>query len=211
MIKRKNLISVETWLIRHGESMANIGHRTANHIDIPLTETGEKQARAVSKKIIQKPDIIYYSQFKRTYLTAAPTIGKFPDVQSELLDFVHEFTYLEPSVYNGTTSQERKQAVQDYWNRGDPDYRDGPNAETFREFCDRGRQFKEFMIVNKDRFQPIFSHALYMKMIMMSISGYDLVSNTGMKAFKNACSTEPIVNTQVVKITATGGDLRLVS
>lgn len=197
----------EVWSIRHGESEQNIGLRTSNHEDVPLTEKGEKQAVGASKKIIKTPDIIGHSKFFRAYQTAQPTMAKFPNTPVIILN-THEFTYLEPSKWNGTTSVERKEAVQEYWNRADPHYRDGPNAETFAELCQRGKDVEKYFLENEFSFAPLFSHALFIKMQLMLSSGIDLVSPQGMRRFKAECSKNPIDNTEIFK--ATIGDGRLI-
>lgn len=197
----------EVWFIRHGESEGNIGLRTKNHEKIPLTQNGNSQAVDVSHKVITQPDLITHSGFLRAFQTAKPTIGKYPDIPVIVLK-THEFTYLEPEKWNGTTSEERKDAVREYWDRADPYYKDGPGAESFAEFCQRGREVEQFFVENQYNFVTSFSHALYIKMQMMLSTGVDLVSSRGMKLFKEDCSQNPIPNTGIFKAIVENNSLK---
>ena len=58
-------------LVRHGESQANLENRFAGQIDIPLTETGRKQAECTGEYLKnEKIDVFYSSQLSRAYETA---------------------------------------------------------------------------------------------------------------------------------------------
>lgn len=58
-------------LVRHGESEGNLTNRFAGHIDVPLTETGRKQAECTGEYLKnEKIDVFYSSQLTRAYETA---------------------------------------------------------------------------------------------------------------------------------------------
>ena len=58
-------------LVRHGESKANLENRFAGQIDIPLTETGIKQAECTADFLkSEKIDAFYSSQLSRANQTA---------------------------------------------------------------------------------------------------------------------------------------------
>ena len=44
---------------------------------------------------------------------------------------IEEFTYLQPSRWNGTRSADRMPYLERYWHAADPDYCDGGGAESF--------------------------------------------------------------------------------
>ena len=121
------------WLIRHGESIANAGEATQDHRNIPLSELGLKQAQALALQIPKKPDLIVTSPYLRAQQTAMCTIGRFPDTVTGIWDCVHEFVYLAPATCVGTTSQQRRPRVINYWRKLDPDYVDGEGAESYRQ------------------------------------------------------------------------------
>lgn len=58
-------------LIRHGESQANLSRRFAGHIDVPLTDLGEKQAACTAEFIIHNylVDGVYASDLRRAFRT----------------------------------------------------------------------------------------------------------------------------------------------
>ncbi|MFW5837542.1 MAG: histidine phosphatase family protein, partial [Desulfovibrionaceae bacterium] len=124
------------WLVRHGQSEANAGIPSAHHGSPPLTDLGRRQAQAAADMIQRPPDQVITSSFVRTIQTAEPVLRRFPEARSEVWE-VEEFTYLAPSKYRGTVTADRRPMVREYWERCDPDYRDGPGAETFREFIAR--------------------------------------------------------------------------
>lgn len=125
------------WLIRHGQSLANIDAPTQNCVEVPLTEKGKEQAQALVEKLPCKPDRIIVSPYLRTQETAAPTIAAYPDAPVETWNDVREFTYLSQQRCGGTTRTQRLPLVTAYWENLDPDYRDGADAESFRMFLER--------------------------------------------------------------------------
>lgn len=60
-------------------------------------------------------------------------ISRFPGVPADEWP-IHEFTCLCPERCRGTTSAERLGWVKAYWGAADPDYVDGPGAESFAAF-----------------------------------------------------------------------------
>ncbi len=64
-------------IIRHGQSEANLNHRFAGHIDVPLTELGEKQGQCTAEFLKnEKIDAVYSSMLSRAYKTACYTAQK---------------------------------------------------------------------------------------------------------------------------------------
>ena len=64
---------VELYLIRHGESVANLEHRVAGHIDPKLTELGILQAKITRDALRDVEfDAVFSSDLSRAYDTALP-------------------------------------------------------------------------------------------------------------------------------------------
>ncbi|WP_188399235.1 histidine phosphatase family protein [Sporomusa sp. GT1] len=154
------------WLIRHGESVANAGAATDNHVTIPLSETGHKQAQEISQIITCKPDIIITSPFLRTQETASYTIKRYPDAPVAVWD-VQEFTYLAPTSCIGTTAADRRERVNTYWQRLDPDYIDGQDAESFSMLLSRARMAIERLMRLEEKYIIMFTHAQFIRAMML--------------------------------------------
>lgn len=150
------------WLIRHGQSLANIDEPTQNCADFSLTELGKQQAQKLSEDLPCKPERIIISPFLRAQQTAAPTLAKFPDVPVETWDDVREFTYLSQKHCAGTTRSQRLPMVTEYWQQLNPDYRDGEDTESFRMFIARVEQVlaKLRQLPDEDIF--IFTHGQFL-------------------------------------------------
>lgn len=57
--------------VRHGETAWNQQHRWQGHADIPLSETGKRQAAAAARAVIaMKPDALYSSDLARALYCA---------------------------------------------------------------------------------------------------------------------------------------------
>ena len=116
--------------IRHGQSTGNAGMPCHDLATIELTEKGWNQARQVAADWTETPSLIVTSPFLRTQQTAAPTIERFPNVPVEVWP-IEEFTYLQPSRWNGTLAADRAPHLLRYWGEANPAYCDGEGAESF--------------------------------------------------------------------------------
>ena len=116
--------------IRHGQSTGNAGVPCHDLASIELTELGWRQAREVARAWTETPSLIVTSPYLRTRQTAEATIQRFPVVPVEVWP-IEEFTYLQPSQWNGTRSSERMPHLERYWTDADPAYCDGEGAESF--------------------------------------------------------------------------------
>jgi 2,3-bisphosphoglycerate-dependent phosphoglycerate mutase len=150
------------WLVRHGESTANAGAATDNHMTIPLSPKGKEQAKQVSLLFEQSPDLIITSPFDRARQTAEPTLKRFPKVTHEIWD-VHEFTYLSPITCVNTTADQRRERVNAYWNRLDPDYIDGEGAESFNMLLSRTKTAIERLNQLSNGLIVMFTHAQFIR------------------------------------------------
>lgn len=153
-------------LIRHGESLANAGITTDNHITIPLTAKGYQQAYNVSLEISVKPDLIITSSFTRAIETARNTVEKYENAKVETW-MVEEFTYLEPTACVGKSVEDIRKKVTAYWDLLDPYYKDGENAESFVMVLERARAVYQKLILLQDKYVLIFSHAQFIKVLIL--------------------------------------------
>lgn len=92
------------YLIRHGQSTANIGGKSLPDIEIPLTVAGQKQAQELVKKFSISPSKIYSSELLRAKQTAQ-VFANLYQIPSETLTFLNEFSYLGFEKINGMDGQ----------------------------------------------------------------------------------------------------------
>jgi broad specificity phosphatase PhoE len=151
-------------LIRHGESASNAGAATQDHASIPLTEHGVDQARRVALSFANAPDLIVTSPFSRALATAQFTTSAFPSVPMATWP-VQEFTYLEPARCVNTTVAQRREWVDDYWQRADPNHIDGHGAESFLEFVLRAQAFLGRAAAHQAKDIVVFSHGQFINAV----------------------------------------------
>ncbi len=152
------------WFVRHGESLANAGGMTTVASRVPLTERGYEQARAVSKSLPEKPSLIVTSPYDRARETAQLTADKWSDV--ELVEWpVQEFVYLSWQRLGPSTVEDREQAAIPYWEKMDPDYKDGDDAESYNEMIQRIDQTISLIHDLEHQNAVIFSHKLFLSVL----------------------------------------------
>ena len=150
-------------LVRHGQSLANSGGMTTDHIANPLTPLGHQQAQAFAAQFDCAPNLIVVSPFQRAQQTAEPLIQLFPNVPVEVWP-IEEFTFLNPAHHRNTTEADRYPYSTTFWQRGDPDYIDGPGAESFSQFLDRARDtIRRLIARNPGGCVVLFTHGFFMQ------------------------------------------------
>ena len=132
------------YLIRHAQSAANAmpshgGLVTYRNADIPITELGQTQAASLAQWLREhtpQPDAVFVSPYLRTQQTARPYLEQ-SSLKAEVLHDLHEFNYLSFANIDGQNFTRLKQLSEAYWQRNDPDYRDGEDCDSFASFYRR--------------------------------------------------------------------------
>lgn len=187
-------------LIRHAQSESNAGLVTDSPASTPITELGKWQSENVAKLFSEPPDKIYVSQYIRTQQTAAPLLAKFPKVSSNIAK-IHEFTYLNIDRHRGTTHQERQFAVNEYWDRNDPEYLDHSSAETFIQFMVRIKDFIEEISIIPENNIAVFSHGYTIKSFWwLLINGYQEITPKVMRQIKCFCDSINFWNAAILEL-----------
>ncbi|MED5547021.1 MAG: histidine phosphatase family protein [Pseudomonadota bacterium] len=189
-----------TWLIRHGQSASNAGQPVEGHAEVPLTPLGHAQAREVALRVERAPDRIVVSPFRRAEETAAPIRARWPAVPCETWP-IGELTYLSPARCRGTTGETRRPLVAAYWERCDPDYRDGPDAESFRTFLERLRDFHARLLALDVGFALVVGHGQFFRGYLHALASDFTVSPDWMRAYREHETTQPLANCAVVPLT----------
>ncbi len=98
---------MEVVLVRHGETEWSRDGRHTGRTDVPLTERGEEQARAVGEALRGRSFAVVWSSPLQRALETARLAGFAPEVREELA----EWDYGE---YEGLTTPEIRQEVPDW-------------------------------------------------------------------------------------------------
>jgi broad specificity phosphatase PhoE len=194
---------MRTIFIRHGQSTGNAGIPTHDLSLLELTELGWRQARDVAETLTEIPSLIVTSHYLRTQQTAAPTIGRFPDVPVEVWP-VQEFTYLQPVRWNGTLTSERMPVIERYWAEADPEYCDGEGAESFAALRIRARVTLDHLTeMDDDSLVYIFSHGQFIQAIRSLVTDREKSDQETMRDFWRR-GNPAIANGELVRLGWTG-------
>lgn len=182
MTERASPDTTRVLLVRHGQSVANAGGKTEDHITNPLTDLGRMQSRDFAERLDCKPTLFVVSPFLRAQQTAEPLRQRFPDVPIEEWP-IQEFTFLEPARYTNTCEEDREPHAFAYWQRQDPAHVDGPGAESFVQFLDRARDaIHRLVTANPGGCIVIFTHGFFIQafrlvLLFPNASDAELMSN----------------------------------
>ena len=186
--------------VRHGQSTGNAGIPCNDLALLSLTELGWQQARKVAADWIETPDLIVTSPYLRTQQTAAPTVERFPDVPVEVWP-IQEFTYLEPSRWNGTLSIERMPHIERYWEKSDPTYCDGDGAESFGMLLRRAEKALEGLQAQPENaLVYLFSHGQFIQAVWSLILDTAMNDQEKMRRFWRKGEPPAICNAELVRL-----------
>lgn len=190
----------EVWFIRHGESVSNANLPTGDPAESSLTEKGFIQAEQIAGAFETASDLFVISSYLRARQTAVPTLNRFPNVPQEVWP-VHEFTYLNPLRYQGTTGTERRPYALAYWERNDPHEKEGGVGESFAELLARVQGIVTRFRQHPAEFIAVFSHALFLRALVWSVlTGITEVTPKTMKQYSHFTQAVQIPNGAIVKV-----------
>jgi broad specificity phosphatase PhoE len=198
-----------TWLVRHGQSASNAGLPAVGHGEVPLTALGQDQAREVARRVDRQPDRLIVSPFLRTQETAAPIRERWPRTPCEVWP-IQELTYLSPARCKGTTADVRRPWIEAYWRGCDPDYVDGPDAESFRAFMARLADFDSRLSALGGDFAIAVGHGQFFRAYLWGRDRGFAVAAEWMRDYRAAETSQPMANGEIIELkSATGPSLRL--
>ncbi len=187
--------------IRHAQSQANAGERTADPAHIALTDLGRQQAECVAATFKQAPDLLVVSPFLRAQQTAEFLLHRFPDVRHEVWA-VQEFTYLDRERCRNTTTQERIPMARAFWEQNDPHLVDGEQSESFANLMARvDLMWRKLLEPCEGQSAVVVSHALttYAALWHWLYPG-DPSTPKSMKRFWNFMRSFPIPNASILNV-----------
>ncbi|HEU5378772.1 MAG TPA: histidine phosphatase family protein [Ktedonobacteraceae bacterium] len=191
------------WFIRHGVSQSNAGELTFSPNFTGLTRSGMAQAVCIAEAFphTSGPSLIVTSKYIRTQQTAFPTMKRFYSAKREQWKDVHEFTYLSRAHSTRMTMQERRPLVEAYWQRNDPLYSDGEEAESFVRFISRVSSVVERLRYSKEEFIAIFTHGYVMRAVWWLLhTRVSKIDAAGMRAFHELLDVLPLPNGAILPL-----------
>ncbi len=210
---------MRVFLVRHAESISNAGlvHQVAegaDWFDYSLTDKGFQQAQEVVQRIGFAADLIVTSRYLRAKQTAAPYVEANKEADVEEWP-VEEFTYLDPIKYKGTTYMDREAERARYWTRGDVNYRDGGQAESFVDLIKRVDDLTTRLINRPKRIIHhggerivIFTHGQFTRALLWRhIFGCLPLNRESMQHFRQFDLSMQIPNTAILPIRVEDGQL----
>ena len=194
---------MQATFIRHGKSTGNAGVPCHDLALIELTDFGHQQAQRIAGDWTQAPSLIVTSPYLRTKQTAAPTIERFPGVPVEEWP-IEEFTYLQPSRWNGTRSAERMPYLERYWAAADPDYCDGDGAESFATLLRRAEAALARLAAHPRGPVYVFSHGQFIQAVRSIVTETELDDRGKMLRFWRKDEPPAISNGERVSLAWSG-------
>lgn len=191
------------YLIRHAQSIANAGGVTMPHSEIPLSGVGVIQAEALAATLDVEAGQVRASAFARALETARPFAAKV-NTQVTIDPLLNEFSCLDEASIAGMTLDQRRPITDAYWATADPDLRQGPRAETFREFHDRVSAFMRAM-PDLPHAAVVFGHGIWFGMLIWRLLGFASLDPEAMKAFRRFQTALPMPNCAVYELTSQEG------
>jgi probable phosphoglycerate mutase len=151
----------EIWLIRHGETKWSLTGQHTGRTDLPLTETGEQEARSLSKQLSgQQFDLVLCSPLARARRTCE-IAGFLP--QAVLDPDCQEWDYGD---LNGITRQDYR-STHPGWNIWDGPV---PNGETLDQVARRAARVLKRIAITPGR-TAIFSHGHFLRILSATYLG----------------------------------------
>lgn len=187
----------KVYLIRHGESLSNIGEKCMDAYSSELSEYGKKQAMEIPSFFPESIKCIIYSRMVRARLTAEETIKRFPLAMTKSSE-IQEFVYLSKNDYVNTSADERKIIKTDYWENSDPYYKISEDSESFCDFLIRVEDFiKEVALINCSPI-AVFTHKYFIKGIIWYNFSRTKINYYNPLDFKKFCDSIQIENAEII-------------
>lgn len=178
--------------VRHAESLANAGGVTMPNAQIPLSEHGWMQARALAEGFEGIPTGVLTSVFLRTQETARPLCERF-GLLPQIHPLLHEFSMIDPALIEGLNLAQRRPFTEAYWLAADPDQRLGEAAETFHEFAARVEGFQ----VQMDELPAatlVVGHGIWFALLLWRLQGGASRGAVAMSDFRRFQKALPMPN-----------------
>lgn len=184
------------YLVRHGESEANVERRHGSH-ESPLTETGKAQAAFISERVSHLPiQKVIASSMVRAHQTAEiiAASNNVPVITSDLFIESHGPSEFSDALYTDPKAVEAFTLLSQ--NYGNAEFRLG-DAEVFEDHTKRAQAALEFLTGQEEEHILVVTHGMFLRILAAHVvfgptpSGYECqqfmrrlqVENTGLTVF----------------------------
>ena len=195
--------ALNVWLIRHGQSTSNAGLPVNGHGEVPLTELGVAQSLVIASEVNEPPALLVQSPFLRARETADAIAARWPRAMRETWP-IQEVTYLDPARCVGTTVLTRQAMVEAYWRRSDPNYVDGPGAESFAHFMQRVAAFDARLRGLTRGFVVVVGHGQFFAAYRFALARGFTPDSEWMRRYRESETAAPLRNGEVVRLRVDG-------
>lgn len=126
-------------------------------------------------------------------------MNRFPGVSTATWAF-HNFNVLSPKRCVGTTAQQRKTWITDFWNKSDVHYTHGEGAESFFDFKTRTIEgIKQLQQCDED-FILVFTNSQVIRTVWQYfLTRTETIDSQSMRHFRDTMSTLQISQTSIFK------------
>ncbi|WP_045094800.1 histidine phosphatase family protein [Legionella fallonii] len=192
---------LKLWLIRHGETEVNTGVWSAKPSEAHLTSLGRGQAKKAATEITEQPDLLIVSPLVRAKETAEFLLNQWPNTSYQIWP-IQEFIYLSPYRLQSLSPLARKEEIKRYWQKSDPYYNDGNDAECFAAFLQRVAYFHN-EIIKQQGFVVVIGHGQFFKAYQMGLTHGFAPNSEWMSLFRQQETANPIKNGEICKLNFT--------
>jgi len=158
-------------LLRHGQTDWNHSGRWQGHADIPLNETGQKQAAALCQRLRSWPiDTIYTSDLQRCVQTAEPLAAELGIAP------IKKKVWRERDVgdFSGLTGEQAREQFPDVWARTTRGMIDPPNGEAFTDVLSRAWQaYESVRDTHSEGMVAVITHGGLLHALLGQVMGID--------------------------------------
>ncbi len=192
------VLRLKLWLIRHGETEINAGNWSAKPFETHLTSLGREQAKNVATEITEQPDLLIISPLPRAKETAEFLLNQWPNTPYQTWP-IQELIYLSPKRLQQLSSLARKEEIKRYWQKNDPYYIDGDDAESFAAFLQRIVHFQT-EIVKQRGFVVVIGHGQFLKAYQLGLTYGFALTPEWMSLFRQQETANPMKNGEILKL-----------
>jgi broad specificity phosphatase PhoE len=164
------------YLVRHGETSYNVERRFQGQLDVPLSETGLMQARAVAEWLAGQPvrfAAVYSSDLRRAFDTAS-IVAKRLGLVAERARALREIHVGEWQGLGGDEIEERFPGQLQTWS-DEPHLFTMPGGESLRDVQARMLAwYEEAVAKHRGEAIIIVSHGVALSTLVRALNGWDL-------------------------------------